>query len=446
LVFALTFMAKEILNREAELDRAEFDRELVLQEEPAERSRERLYARAKLLWDERRFLGRCFLVGFVASVILVLLIPVRYTATARLMPPEQSNSSGIAAMLASITGNGGGGLGAVGGDLLGLKTSGDLFLGVLHSRTIEDALIAKFDLLTVYRLNRENARKQLEKRTDVASDRKSGIITIMVQDHDKQRASALTAEYIVQLDRIVTSLNNSSAHKERVFLERRLVQVTQDLEASEEEFSKFASSHSAIDIKEQGKSMIEAAAMVEGQLIATQTELQSLRQLYTESNVRVRATQARADELKRQLQKLGGSAQLTPDSETVSGQSGDYPTIRQLPGLGVPYADILRRVKVQEALFETLTKQYELAKIDEAKESMSVKVLDPADVPDQKSYPPRTILVLLGTMVALTVGIVWVALQSHWRHIDPDDPGKRLAREILGTIGKRFPSKSKHST
>jgi capsule polysaccharide export protein KpsE/RkpR len=427
---------KEISNREAELESSAFDHELIIQEEPPGRRRERTVARLTLLWNERRFLGRCFLIGVVASAVVAFLIPVRYTSTTRLMPPEQSSSSGIAAMLASVTaGAGSGALGALGGDLLGLKTSGDLFLGVLRSRTIEDALISKFDLLKVYGFSRwEDARKQLEKRTDVTADRKSGIITIVVQDHDAQRSAALAAEYVAQLDRVVTSLSNSSAHKERVFLERRLVQVNQDLENSEEDFSKFASKNTAIDIKEQGKSMIEAAAQVEGQLIAAQTELQSLRQLYTENNVRVRATQARVDELQRQLQKLGGSARPVPDSETTDGQGENYPTIRELPGLGVPYSNLFRRVKVQEALFETLTKEYELAKIDEAKETLSVKVLDPSDVPERKSFPPRILLILLGTGLTLAVGGIWVAVETRWRSIDPADPGKALAREVYGTV------------
>jgi capsule polysaccharide export protein KpsE/RkpR len=424
---------KEIPNREAELAHPEFDHELLIQEEPAGSGRDRFVSRLSVLWNERRFLGRCILIGFIASIIIVLLIPVRYTSITRLMPPEQSNSSGIAAMLASVTAGSGGGLGAIGGDLLGIKTSSDLFLGVLHSRTIQDALVLKFDLRKAYGVSgMEDARKLLEKRTDVSADRKSGIITIVVQDHDKDRAAALAAEYVAQLDRVVTSLSSSSAHKERVFLERRLIQVNQDLENSEDDFSKFASKNTAIDIKEQGKAMIDAAAIVEGQLIAAQTELQSLRQLYTENNVRVRSTQARVDELKRQLQKLGGNASPAPDSNAA--QSEDIPTIRQLPGLGVPYADLYRRVKVQEALFETLTKQYELAKIDEAKETLSVKVLDPADVPERKSYPPRTILIFFGTGLAFAIGVVWVAAATHWRSINPGDPRKVLAHEVYGTI------------
>ena len=129
----------------------------------------------------------------------------------------------------------------------------------------------------------------------------------MVEDRIPQRAAGMAAEYVAELDRVVTSLNNSAAHKGRVFLEQRLAQANQDLEAAEQDFSKFATKNTAIDIKEQGRAMLGTAAAVEAQSISAQTELQGLRQLYTESNGRVRTAEARVDELKHQLQMLGGN-------------------------------------------------------------------------------------------------------------------------------------------
>ena len=234
-----------------------------------------------------------------------------------------------------------GDLAAVGGQLFGLKTSGDLFIGVLHSRTVEDAVIAKFDLRKVYGVvQNEDARKVLEGRTDVTSDRKSGIITIKVSDHDRG-AAAMAREYVDALNQAVIGLNTSSAHKERVFLEDRLVGVQKDLEAAEKDFSKFASQNTAIDVKEQGRAMIGAAADLEGQLIAAETQLQGLQQVYTPNNVRIRSLQARIDEYRRQLQKMGGKSTATAQPGISSGQEGNgddadlYPSIRQLPILGL---------------------------------------------------------------------------------------------------------------
>jgi capsule polysaccharide export protein KpsE/RkpR len=403
-----------------------------------------LIAALALLWRQRGVLFRWAAVGLLFSTVIAFLIPAQYTATARIMPPDQGAGAGMAAVLASVVGKTGSDVGSMTSDFLGMKSTSDLFLGILKSRTVQDSVIRKFDLRKVYSYNRwEDARKLLEKRTDLSSDRKSGIITVMVEDRSPQRAAGMAAEYVAELDRVVTSLNNSAAHKERVFLEQRLAQANQDLEAAEQDFSKFATKNTAIDIKEQGRAMLGTAAAVEAQLISAQTELQGLRQLYTESNGRVRTAEARVNELKHQLQMLGGNGSPPPNPDSSAGQDADYPTIRQLPGLGVPYADLYRRVTVQEAVFVTLTKQYEMAKLEEAKESLSVKVLDAPEPPEKKSFPPRILLILGGTFLAFAGGAFWLWLHDRWQHADHSDPGTRLAQEILDsfkvTSNGRFP-------
>jgi uncharacterized protein involved in exopolysaccharide biosynthesis len=432
---------REITKRDPKYAAAHLEQELVVEVEDAELYRGRTIARLTLLWRERRLLFRCAAIGLLASTIIAFLIPVQYTSTTRLMPPDQAGA-GMASMLAAL-GKGGSELGMIGSELLGLRTSSDLFVGILHSRTLQDELIKKFDLRKVYGNKRwEDARKNLDKRTDISADRKSGIITIKVNDGNAERAAGLAHEYVVGLDRIVSTLNTSSAHKERVFLEERLQQVQQDLEAAEKTFGDFASKNTAIDVKEQGRAMISAAAEVEGQLIAAQTELEGLRQIYTANNVRVRSVQARIDEYQRQLQKLGGKAESSDAAS--SPETGDlYPSIRRLPILGVAYADLYRHAKVEEAVYETLTKQYEMAKVEEARETPSVKVLDEGDVPERKSFPPRMLLMVLGTFVVSISGACWLLARHHWSKINPQHPGKVLATEVFGTITGKMPWKSR---
>ncbi len=416
------------------------EQELVVESEDASISHQEMIAKLALLWQERRFLFRCAVLGLALSTLFAFLVPVRYTSTTRLMPPDQAGA-GMASMLAAL-GKAGGELGALGSDLFGVRTSSDLFVGLVHSRTVQDRLVNKFDLRKVYGVSRlDSARKLLESRTDVSSDRKSGIITIAVSDRSRQRAADMAREYVASLDRVVVTLNVSSAHKERTFLEQRLGQVQQDLETAEKDFGDFASKNTAIDVKEQGKAMIGAAAEVEGQLIAAQTELEGLRQIYNPNNVRVRALRARIDELRRQFQKLGGKAETY--GETAPATDDQYPSIRQLPILGVTYADLFRRAKVQEVIFETLTKQYEMAKVEEARETPSVKVLDEGEVPEGKSYPPRLIWMFLGTFMFLIAGIVWLVTNHRWRQIDPQHPGKVLANDVLGTIASKFPGRGR---
>jgi len=395
-------------------------------------TRERRIERAGYLWSRRKDLARFVASGAAASILIAVLIPSRFSSTTRLMPPDSGPGQGLA-MFAAAAGRLGGNLGSIGNELLGLKTSDDLFAGVLFSRTVQDDLITKFDLRKVYGERRWiDARKELTRDTDVGIDRKSGILTIQVTDHDPKRACAMAQEYVSQLNNVVTQLNTSSAHRERIFLEERLSEVKQELEASEKEFSQFASKNGAIDIKEQGKAMVEAAALLEGQLIAARTELQGLRQIFTDNNVRVRSSQARVNELELQIRKMGGTASAAENA--ASPDNAVYPSIRKLPLLGVTYADLFRHTKVEEAVFETLTQQYELAKVQEAKEVPSVKVLDPADVPEKKVFPPRTLLVLTGSLLALAVGVLWALFSDRWRKIDPQDPGKLLVLEVVKSV------------
>jgi capsule polysaccharide export protein KpsE/RkpR len=397
-----------------------------------EETRSRRIARARHLWMRRKLLCKFGAWGAAVSVLIAIVIPTQYASSTRLMPPDPQQGQGMA-IAAALSGRFGGNLGALGSSLLGMNTSADLFAEVILSRTVQDQLINKFELRKEYGERRlADARKKLTSRTDISIDRKSGVLTIQVTDHDPNRASAMAQEYVAQLNNVVTQLNTSSAHRERVFLEERLAEVKTELEAAEKDFSQFASKNGAIDIKEQGKAMVESGAILAGQLIAARTELQGIRQIYTDNNIRVRAMQARVNELERQIRKLGGLNDSSDSSK--SPDEGLYPSLRKLPLLGVTYADLYRRTKVEETVYETLTQQYEMAKVQEAKEVPSVKVLDPAEVPEKKVFPSRTLLILTGTMIAVALGALWIFATDGWEKIDPQDPGKLLVLEMVRSV------------
>src|SRR6266851_8092631 len=355
---------------------------LPLAPEPEEtrQANENSVAHLRLLWKHRRLLARVVFAGIVASTLIALLIPTCYESTARLMPPDNTQTGGLAMAAAALSG-GAGGLGGIAGDMLGIKSTSDIFVGILSSRTVQNKLIQQFDLRKIYGdRGMEAASKDLAERTGIAVDRKSQIITLTVTDHDPKRAAAMGQAYVEELNRLVAELSTSSARRERIFLEERLKAVNQDLEAAEKEFSQFSSKNTAIDIKEQGKAMVEAAATLQGQYIAAQSELEGLKQIYTDNNVRVRSVRARIDELKHQLDKMGGKGEDVSAPSSLP-QDSLYPSLRKLPLLGVTYADLYRRARVQEAVFEVLTKEYEMAKVQEAKEIPTVKVLDSPNIP-----------------------------------------------------------------
>ena len=400
--------------------------------------RRRLVVKLRLLWKERRFLTRAAVAGLLLGTLLAFLLPKRFESTTQLMPPDSQSSSGMA-MLAALSAKTGSGLGAYAGDLLGLKSSGALFIGILRSRTVEDRLVERFDLKKVYGARLEEAaRRSLAENTAISEDRKSGIITITATDRDPQRAAAMAEAYVEELDRLVSELSTSSAHRERVFLEGRLTAVKQELDQASKEFSQFASKNTAIDIKEQGRAMVDAAATLMGELIATESELKGLEQIYTPNNVRVRSVRARIAELRKQLEKMGGK-EGTETNNSATASDSLYPSIRKLPLLGVTYADLYRRTKIQEAVYEALTQEYELAKVQEAKETPSVKVLDVARVPERKSFPPRLLIMSLCAFLALAGATLIAFGKSRWQETDAQDPGKVFAQEVFQTVNARMP-------
>ena len=422
--------------------------EFSLQAMPPDDSREWQTEQLRLLWGRRRFFLRAVAAGMLVSTLIAFLIPKSYTSTTQLMPPDQQSTSGMA-MMAAMAAKAGGGLAGVAGDLLGLKSSGALFIGVLRSETSQDRLIQKFDLRRVYgkRLVMD-ARTKLDENTSISEDKKSGIITITVTDRSPQRAAALASAYVDQLNSLVSELSTSSAHRERVFLEERLKVAKQDLDDASNQFAQFSSKNNTLDIQQEGKAMLDAAGTIAGQMIAAQSELEGLRQIYTDSNSRVRSLNARVGELRKQLEKLGGTqAKSSTVASPSSGPSADaalaqttelpYPTIKSLPLLGAKYADFYRRAKIQETVFELLTEQYELAKVQEAKETPSVKVLDPARIPEKKSFPPRLVIMFLGAFLAFGLSVVWVLGSARWEEADPQDPRKILAQEVAATVRAR---------
>jgi len=456
--------------------------ELLSPEVSNEDSRVTQAERLRLVWNSRRTFLRVTAAGLLASSLIAFLIPRSYTSTAQLMPPDQQSTSALA-MMAGMAAKAGGGLGAVAGDLLGVRSSGALFVGVLRSQTAEDRLVQQFDLRKVYgkRLIMD-ARNKLDENTAVYEDRKNGIISISVTDHSAQRAAALANAYVDQLNSLVAELSTSSARRERVFLEGRLKVAKQDLDDATNQLAQFSSRNNTLDIQTEGKAMLDAAGTLAGELIAAQSQLEGLRQIYTDNNSRVRSMKARVAELRRQLEKLGGTQRNAPKNLKASnlamseaaadpppsqaaslGQASDppadppveqkgeqsgampYPTIRSLPLLGAKYADYYRRAKIQETVFELLTQQYELAKVQEAKETPSVKVLDPGSIPEKKSFPPRALIIFLGTAFASFGCVVWVLASNQWHNADPNDPRKVLVNEVAATVRARIPWTSRKS-
>jgi uncharacterized protein involved in exopolysaccharide biosynthesis len=403
-------------------------------------------AYARLLWAKRLFLGRVLLFAFVLSTVVAFLIPKRYESKARLMPPDQQSSSGLAAIAAlagraSGSGGGlssalGGGLGGVAGDLLGLKTSGALFVDMLEGPTIQDAVISKFDLRKTYSDRYwQDARKDLEHRTDIKEDRKSGVITIAVTDHDPHRAQQMALAYVEALNGLVAQVSTSSARRERQFLEQRLKTVKQNLDLAAKQFSEYSSQNGTLDVPSQSRAMLESEATLQGQLIAAQSELEGFEQIYTDNNIRIRTLRAKIAGLKQQIEAMSGNKAASDSSEP--GLAGDFPSIRKLPLVGVQWANLYREAKIQETVYELLTQEYEFAKVQEAKEIPTVNLLDAPLVPERKSFPPRAVIIGLGSLLSVLIAAMLVVGTESWRQNQSAE--KQFASEVWKEIATRNP-------
>ena len=399
----------------------------------------------RLLWDRRRLLLGATVAGLLASTLLALLLPNSYTSTAQLMPPDPQSSTSLA-MMATLANKNSSGMGPLAGDLLGLKSTGALFVGILRSDAAQSRLVEQFDLKEVYRKRlAQDAREELDQHTIVSEDRKSGIITIRVTDHSPQRAAALANAYVDQLNVLIAGLSTSAAHRERVFLQERLRLAKQELDNASGDLARFSSQNSTLDLQTMGKVALDAAGDLAGELIAAQAQLQELRQIYTDENSRVRALSARVAELRKQLQKMGGERPEMPGRARASVQAAaerspssdlPYPSLRSLPLLDVKYADYYRRGKIQETVYELLTQQYELAKIQEAKETPTIKVLDHPKVAEKKSSPPRMLISALGTFLTFCACLLGVLAAERWRRWYAQDPRKVLAQQVAREVGR----------
>jgi len=386
----------------------------------------------RVFWHRRRLAACIVGAGILFSVVYSLALPKMYTSTTSLMPPDNNSGSGtnLLGLLASANSS------AVGAapSLLGMKTPGAVFIGVLESRTVQEGLVNRFGLVKYFKARTiEDAERGLSDATKVYEDPKSGIIHISVVAKTPLLASQLATGYEDELNRVVTQNSTSSARRERMFLEDRLRQIKDDLDQSSKELSQFSTQTRTMDVPNQAKAMVDTSLKLQEELAVARSDLAGLQQTYSPDNNRVRAAEARVGELQREINQLSGTANSSNASGEISGNL-NYPPISALPGLASTSADLERRVKVDEALWEALTKQYEAAKVQEAKEIPTVRVLDEADIPPRRSSPMRTLIVIVGAMISTI--IAWLVIFTSWvyERLDPQDERKLFVQEFFDSF------------
>jgi len=383
-------------------------------------------------WVKRRMIFWALAAGILISLLYAIRQPPVYTSTTSLMPPDSTAPDfGIMSALSSSP------EARLGSEALGLYTPGDLSISILESRNVQDGLINRFDLAHYYKTRLiEDARRSLAGATQIAVDQKSGVITISVTSGNPVLSANLAQGYVEELNRVMSENSTSAARRERIFLEGRVRDIKQKLDESSKELSQFSAKSGAIDVPSQTKSMIDEGLRLQAELIDGRSQLAALRQTYSEDNVRVRALEAHNAELQQQLNKMGGLPQGS-GSDTDASRS-PYPSADELPALGLTYYDLEREVRIEETLWEALTKQYESAKVEEAEELPTVRVLDVAEIPGRKSGPSRRLIVELGALLSLFVACIVVLLEMIWEAMDPEGEPRRGLTEIIdGALDSR---------
>ncbi|MGH9512047.1 MAG: hypothetical protein ACRD2U_07905 [Terriglobales bacterium] len=358
------------------------------------------------------------LIGAAAAGMIAVSLPERFESTLRLMPVEFQ--AGLPASPFDRESK-----------LLGMNGPEGLIMGLLRSRTVEDRLIARFNLKKVYRVQEdEKARKCLAENTVLTQGPRSGIITIAFTDKNAQRAAAVSNGYAGELNRLIGEFNMASAHDERLFLERRLQEVKPVLGAAEEDLSAFAGKNAIVDVPQQGASLINSEIALNGELAAGRADLESMKESYTNGNIRVREASARINELQVELGKMAAEPLVRPGKSPAS-RDWAYLSIRKLPWLAATYSDLFRRSGSLENEYDALTELHEMAKIREASQVPSIEILDSANVPERRSFPPRVEIVFLGALFGCGWEICWILCKAYWEDTDVADMPKWLIRAFF---------------
>jgi tyrosine-protein kinase Etk/Wzc len=376
-----------------------------------------------LLGRRKKFLGVSTMIVFAVSLIITLLIPKRYTAAITVLPPQQGSS--LSAALLSQMGNLGA-LGSLAGGSLGLKNPADMTIALLKSRSVEDAMIQRFDLMKLYKEKRlSDARKSLENHTSIDSNIKDGLIHIEIEDRDPKRASDMANAYVDEYQKFSQHLAIGEAGQRRLFFERQLVAAKNDLAGAEEALKASQQKSGMIQLDSQARALIESVAALRAQIAAKEVEIRSLSLSETTNNPDIRMAREQLAALQSQLRRIGG---------TQSGEDSDLIVPRgKIPEAGMDYVRKLRDVKYNEMIFELLAKQFEVAKIDEAREGAIIQVVDAAVPPDKKSFPKVSLIVLAVTFVWILLAAFWILFREGIHRVERRPEANQRMQELRAT-------------
>lgn len=370
-----------------------------------------------LTWigEGKRTIGIVTALAIVGSLAVALMLPPFYTARTTLLPPGAQQSGNSAAVLAAL-----GPLGGLAGGLGG-KTPDELYVALLKSDSVQRSLAERFDLKTRYEVpNYEVLRKTLPGYIRVSSDKKSGVISVEVDDKDPKFAAELANAHASEVTKVLGRLAVSEAQLRRVFFEQQLKDTKEHLIKAERDMQRVQEKSGVIVLDKQAEALIGGAAQIRAQIAEREVQLKVLRSAATAENPDVLRLMAELRALRSELARMESS----PAGN--SGSAVDMP-VGKIPEAAVDYVRARRELKLQETLLESMLRQYEIAKLDEAKEGPVLQQIDAAVPPDYKSKPSRALIVIGAMLVALLGSMLWVVVRRYQALAQAQDPDSAAA-------------------
>lgn len=360
-----------------------------------------------------RFIIKFTLVVAVLAVAISLIMTNIYTAKTVILPPQQSGSS-ASMMLAQL-----GGLAGAAGGALGIKSPSDTYVGMMKSRTVADHLIESYKLKALYEAKTyESTRKSLADNTVITSG-KDGFITIEFSDKDPKRAASIANAYVAELDHLNQTLAVTEAAQRRLFFEKQLMKAKEELANAEVALKQTQEKSGLVQLDAQGLAVIKSVADLRAQIAAKEVQLSGMRAFATSQNPDYRQAQELLAGLRAQLAKV--------ERDTAEGNGSVLLPMKKLPESGLEYVRKMREVKYHETLFELLSKQLEMAKLDEAKQSAIIQVVDRAEPPEMKSKPRRSLIVIIATLMAFFLSVLIAFVREAMANAGQDpEQAKRL--------------------
>lgn len=341
------------------------------------------------------------LLTSVALGATFLITPI-FTARTTLLPPGSQQPSASAAALAAL-----GSLGGLAGGVAGTKTTEELYVSLLRSDTVLRALDRRFQLQTrVDVKNFEALRKAVPRFTRIGADKKTGVIAVEVDDESATFAAELANAHVQELAQLLSRLAVSEAQQRRLFFDNQLTAINEKLVAAEAHLREVQERSGVIVLDKQAEALIGGAAKVRSLIAEQEVRLRVMRTGATAQNPDVQRMESELAGLRAELSRMevnqGGRL----------GSTVDLP-VGRIPAAAIEYVRARRELKLQETLLESVVRQLELAKLDEAKEGPLLQAIDTAQPPDYKSKPSRALIVVLAFLGGLLGSCGWVVIRAY---------------------------------